>query len=151
MKIALIITGATAQEIVDLQNNFPNKLRSKAVNEDSQTVNAEFSLAIEDLLRIPRVDTSSETDELERKLYARVEDLNHLLSIRAINGLRLNEYMYVGTIVQKQPSDILQCKGLGKVYLNEISSYLAEVGLAFGMKLESFPNPNVIRRLSGGI
>ena len=150
MKSALLTTVNIAQEIDDLLKSFPKKLRIKAVDKELQTLIADLGPAREDPLRVPDVDISPETDELERKLYTKVKDLAQILSVRLRLNLRLNDYIYIGDIVQKQPIDILQCTGIGKVYLKELTFYLDEVGLTFGMKLEAFPNPNVIQRLSGG-
>ena len=44
---------------------------------------------------------------------------------------------------------MLKTQNFGRKSLNEIKDILNEMGLTFGMKLDSFPDPDVIKRLRG--
>jgi DNA-directed RNA polymerase subunit alpha len=61
------------------------------------------------------------------------------LSVRSSNCLKNANIRYIGDLVQKTEMDMLKTKNFGRKSLNEIKELLAEMGLRFGMKLESWP------------
>ena len=44
---------------------------------------------------------------------------------------------------------MLKTQNFGRKSLNEIKDILGDMGLTLGMKLEGFPDPEVLRRLRG--
>ena len=64
------------------------------------------------------------------------------LSVRAANCLRNANIRYIGELVQKSEQEMLKTKNFGRKSLNEIKEILAEMGLALGMKLDTFVPPD---------
>jgi DNA-directed RNA polymerase subunit alpha len=44
---------------------------------------------------------------------------------------------------------MLKTQNFGRKSLNEIKDILCDMGLTFGMKLDDFPDPEIMRRLRG--
>ena len=78
-----------------------------------------------------------EQERLNEHLFKSVDELE--LSVRSANCLKHANIKLIGELVQKTESEILATKNFGRKSLNEIKEILAEMGLSFGMKLESFP------------
>jgi len=72
-------------------------------------------------------------------LYRGVNELE--LSVRAANCLRNAQIRFIGELVQKSEQEMLKTKNFGRKSLNEIKEILQEMGLALGMKLDSFTPP----------
>jgi len=72
-------------------------------------------------------------------LYRGVNELE--LSVRAANCLRNAQIRFIGELVQKSEQEMLKTKNFGRKSLNEIKEILQEMGLALGMKLDSFAPP----------
>jgi len=69
-------------------------------------------------------------------LFARpIEDLAEL-SVRSRNSLQKENIRTLGDLVQRSEDDMLQIENFGKKSLKEISDFLEEHGLRFGMQLE---------------
>ncbi len=69
-------------------------------------------------------------------LFARpIEDLAEL-SVRSRNSLQKENIRTLGDLVQRSEDDMLQIENFGKKSLKEISDFLEEHGLRFGMMLE---------------
>lgn len=69
-------------------------------------------------------------------LFARpIEDLAEL-SVRSRNSLQKENIRTLGDLVQRTEDDMLQIENFGKKSLKEISDFLEEHGLRFGMQLE---------------
>lgn len=64
-----------------------------------------------------------------------IEDLAEL-SVRSRNSLQKENIRTLGDLVQKSEDDMLQIENFGKKSLKEISDFLEEHGLRFGMMLE---------------
>ena len=45
---------------------------------------------------------------------------------------------YIGELVQKTEAEMLKTKNFGRKSLNEIKEILTEMGLGFGMKIDTF-------------
>lgn len=64
-----------------------------------------------------------------------IEDLAEL-SVRSRNSLQKENIQTLGDLVQKTEDEMLQIENFGKKSLKEISDFLEEHGLRFGMQLE---------------
>lgn len=73
---------------------------------------------------------------INENLYRTVEELE--LSVRSANCLQNANIRYIGELVQKSEAEMLKTKNFGRKSLKEIKEILAEMGLALGMKLDSF-------------
>lgn len=72
-----------------------------------------------------------------KDLFARpIEDLAEL-SVRSRNSLQKENIRTLGDLVRKSEDDMLQIENFGKKSLKEISDFLEEHGLRFGMALEA--------------
>lgn len=92
-------------------------------------------------------DSQDEIDKINENLYRTVEELE--LSVRSANCLKNAGIKYIGELVSKTEAEMLKTQNFGRKSLNEIKDILCDMGLTFGMKLESFPDPEIIRRLRG--
>ena len=64
-----------------------------------------------------------------------IEDLAEL-SVRSRNSLQKESIRTLGDLVQRSEDSMLQIENFGKKSLKEISDFLEEHGLHFGMQLE---------------
>ena len=76
-------------------------------------------------------------DHLDRS----VEELE--LSVRSYNCLKNANIQTIRELVQKTENEMLKTKNFGRKSLNEIKEILAEMGLAFGMKVDLPPRAEV--------
>ncbi len=60
------------------------------------------------------------------------------LSVRSANCLKNAGINYIWELVEKTEAEMLKTKNFGRKSLSEIKEVLAELGLGFGMKLESY-------------
>ncbi|MCL1915432.1 MAG: DNA-directed RNA polymerase subunit alpha [Desulfovibrionaceae bacterium] len=74
--------------------------------------------------------------DLNENLFKSIDELE--LSVRATNCLRSANISYVGELVQKAESDMLKTKNFGRKSLDEIRRVLSDMGLDFGMKVDSW-------------
>ncbi len=79
---------------------------------------------------------SHDNGELNEHLFKSIDDLE--LSVRATNCLRSANIATVGELVQRTEADMLKTKNFGRKSLDEIKSVLLNMGLDFGMKVDSF-------------
>ncbi len=68
-------------------------------------------------------------------LIRHVDDLE--LSVRSANCLKNAGINLIGELVQKTEAEMLKTKNFGRKSLSEIKEILGEIGLGFGMKLDS--------------
>lgn len=93
-------------------------------------------------------DEAAEDDsKVNENLYRTVEELE--LSVRSANCLKNAGIKLIGELVSKSEAEMLKTQNFGRKSLNEIKDILNEMGLTFGMKLEGFPDPEVVKRLRG--
>ncbi len=92
-------------------------------------------------------ETVTEADKINENLYRTVDELE--LSVRSANCLKNAGIKLIGELVSKSEIEMLKTQNFGRKSLNEIKDILSDMGLTFGMKLESFPDPEHIRRLRG--
>jgi len=85
------------------------------------------------------VEEEEEVDEeLEkRKAYLMKPVAELELSVRSANCLEAAEIITIRDLVSKSEQDMLKYRNFGRKSLNEIKTILAEMGLIFGMVLES--------------
>jgi len=94
------------------------------------------------------LDEAAEDDgKINENLYRTVEELE--LSVRSANCLKNAGIKLIGELVSKTEAEMLKTQNFGRKSLNEIKDILNEMGLTFGMKLDGFPDPDVVKRLRG--
>jgi DNA-directed RNA polymerase subunit alpha len=89
----------------------------------------------------PEIEPKEEVVEepkLNDNLFRSVDELE--LSVRSANCLKNANIRLIGELVQKTEAEMLKTKNFGRKSLNEIKEILAEMGLALGMKVETFPS-----------
>jgi len=77
-----------------------------------------------------------EGGDFNENLFKSIDDLE--LSVRATNCLRSAQIELVGELVQRSENEMLKTKNFGKKSLDEIKSVLLDMGLDFGIKVDSF-------------
>lgn len=92
-------------------------------------------------------ESQEEKDKINENLYRTVEELE--LSVRSANCLKNAGIKLIGELVSKTEAEMLKTQNFGRKSLNEIKDILSEMGLTFGMKLENFPDPEIMSRLRG--
>jgi len=93
------------------------------------------------------IEAEEETEKINENLYRTVEELE--LSVRSANCLKNAGIKLIGELVSRSESEMLKTQNFGRKSLNEIKDILGEMGLTLGMKLDSFPDPQVMSRLRG--
>ena len=79
---------------------------------------------------------SNDSGEFNENLFKSIDDLE--LSVRATNCLRSANIALVGELVQRSENEMLKTKNFGTKSLDEIKNVLLDMGLDFGMKVDSF-------------
>ena len=79
---------------------------------------------------------SNDSGEFNENLFKSIDDLE--LSVRATNCLRSANIALVGELVHRSENEMLKTKNFGKKSLDEIKNVLLDMGLDFGMKVDSF-------------
>jgi len=92
-------------------------------------------------------ESQEEKDKINENLYRTVDELE--LSVRSANCLKNAGIKLIGELVSKTEAEMLKTQNFGRKSLNEIKDILVEMGLTFGMKLEGFPDQEIIGRLRG--
>jgi len=92
-------------------------------------------------------ETEEEAEKINENLYRTVEELE--LSVRSANCLKNAGIKLIGELVSRSESEMLKTQNFGRKSLNEIKDILGEMGLTLGMKLDSFPDPQMMARLCG--
>lgn len=90
-----------------------------------------------------------EADKINENLYRTVDELE--LSVRSANCLKNAGIKLIGELVSKTEIEMLKTQNFGRKSLNEIKDILSDMGLTFGMKLDGFPDPEMVRRLRGDL
>jgi DNA-directed RNA polymerase subunit alpha len=96
---------------------------------------------------VHQVSDLEDVSKVNENLYRTVEELE--LSVRSANCLKNAGIKLIGELVSKSESEMLKTQNFGRKSLNEIKDILNDMGLTFGMKLDAFPDPDVVRRLKG--
>lgn len=93
------------------------------------------------------VEPEEDNDKINENLYRSVEELE--LSVRSANCLKNAGIKLIGELVIRTEAEMLKTQNFGRKSLNEIKDVLADMGLSLGMKLDNFPDEEVMRRLRG--
>ena len=92
-------------------------------------------------------EPEEERERFNENLYRTVDELE--LSVRSANCLKNAGIKLIGELVSRSEAEMLKTQNFGRKSLNEIKDILADMGLTLGMKLENFPDPEILRRLRG--
>lgn len=92
-------------------------------------------------------DSQEDKDKVNENLYRTVDELE--LSVRSANCLKNAGIKLIGELVTKTEAEMLKTQNFGRKSLNEIKDILTDMGLTFGMKIDGFPDPDLMRRLRG--
>lgn len=92
-------------------------------------------------------EIEEEAEKVNENLYRTVEELE--LSVRSANCLKNAGIKLIGELVSRSESEMLKTQNFGRKSLNEIKDILGDMGLTLGMKLDSFPDPQMMARLCG--
>jgi DNA-directed RNA polymerase subunit alpha len=92
-------------------------------------------------------ESADDESKVNENLYRTVDELE--LSVRSANCLKNAGIKLIGELVSKTEAEMLKTQNFGRKSLNEIKDILTEMGLTFGMRLDNFPDPEVIKRLRG--
>jgi len=90
-------------------------------------------------------EKSEPVEEIDWNLYKTIDEMD--LSVRSYNCLKNAAIKYVGDLVQRTENEMLKTKNFGRKSLNEIKLILLNMGLHFGMELDSFPDPKALEEL----
>lgn len=96
---------------------------------------------------IAEQEGDEDRERINENLYRSVDELE--LSVRSANCLKNAGIKLIGELVSRTEAEMLKTQNFGRKSLNEIKDILADMGLTLGMKLEGFPDPEVMRRLRG--
>lgn len=92
-------------------------------------------------------ESEEDREKINENLYRTVEELE--LSVRSANCLKNAGIKLIGELVSKSEAEMLKTQNFGRKSLNEIKDILVDMGLTLGMKIDNFPDPEVMRRLRG--
>ncbi|MDL1955982.1 MAG: DNA-directed RNA polymerase subunit alpha [Candidatus Desulfofervidus auxilii] len=107
-----------------------------------------FLLPEEKEAHIPPPEPETKEEETHPEiLYRTIDELD--LSVRALNCLKNANIKLIGELVQKTEDELLKTKNFGRKSLNEIKTLLQQMGLTLGMKLENFPDPQMLEKIKG--
>jgi len=97
----------------------------------------------------PLHELTSEEDreKINENLYRSVDELE--LSVRSANCLKNAGIKMIGELVSRSEAEMLKTQNFGRKSLNEIKDILDDRGLTLGMKIDNFPDPEVLRRIRG--
>jgi len=93
------------------------------------------------------MEPEEEREKFNENLYRSVDELE--LSVRSANCLKNAGIKLIGELVSRSEAEMLKTQNFGRKSLNEIKDILGEMGLALGMKLDNFPDPEIMRRIRG--
>lgn len=96
---------------------------------------------------VEEAEPIEERERFNENLYRSVDELE--LSVRSANCLKNAGIKLIGELVSRSEAEMLKTQNFGRKSLNEIKDILVDMGLTLGMKLENFPDPEIMRRLRG--
>lgn len=101
----------------------------------------------EDVEPQEEAEPAEEAERFNENLYRSVDELE--LSVRSANCLKNAGIKLIGELVSRSEAEMLKTQNFGRKSLNEIKDILVDMGLTLGMKLDNFPDPEIMRRLRG--
>jgi DNA-directed RNA polymerase subunit alpha len=105
------------------------------------TILREQLSVIVDLEGTISIEAKIEKNEIDPILLRPVDELE--LTVRSANCLKAENILYIGDLIHKNEQELLKTPNLGKKSLSEIKEVLATRGLSLGVRLESWPPPNL--------
>ena len=96
---------------------------------------------------LEEAEPEEEREKFNENLYRSVDELE--LSVRSANCLKNVGIKLIGELVSRSEAEMLKTQNFGRKSLNEIKDILVDMGLTLGMKLENFPDAEIMRRLRG--
>lgn len=101
----------------------------------------------EEVEPVEEVEPEEERERFNENLYRSVDELE--LSVRSANCLKNAGIKLIGELVSRTEAEMLKTQNFGRKSLNEIKDILVDMGLTLGMRLDNFPDPEIMRRLRG--
>lgn len=101
----------------------------------------------EEIESLEEAEPEEEREKFNENLYRSVDELE--LSVRSANCLKNAGIKLIGELVSRSEAEMLKTQNFGRKSLNEIKDILVDMGLTLGMKLENFPDAEIMRRLRG--
>jgi DNA-directed RNA polymerase subunit alpha len=156
VKVNFIVTNARVGQITDYDKLILEVWTDGSVKPDDAVAYAakilkeQLTIFInfdEEAEPTEEVEVVEEREKLNENLYRSVEELE--LSVRSANCLKNAGIKLIGELVSRTEAEMLKTQNFGRKSLNEIKDILADMGLTLGMKLEGFPDPEIMRRLRG--
>jgi DNA-directed RNA polymerase subunit alpha len=112
----------------------------KAIRMAATILRQQLSVIV-DLEGTISIEAKAEKNEIDPILLRPVDELE--LTVRSANCLKAENILYIGDLIQKNEQELLKTPNLGKKSLSEIKEVLATRGLSLGVRLESWPPPNL--------
>jgi hypothetical protein len=112
--------------------------RQKALFEGVAALRPEFRWAAR---YIKRASKESVGPKLNRYLLKKVDELE--LSVRSATGIKNDNIIYIGDLVQKTEAEMLRMPNFGRKSLNEVKEVLSSMGLRPGMDIPGWPPENI--------
>jgi DNA-directed RNA polymerase subunit alpha len=91
-----------------------------------------------DFLPVEEKILDEKTEKLRQLLKTKVDELE--LSVRSNNCLRAANITILADLVKNQETDMLKYKNFGRKSLVELNAILVNMGLSFGMDVDSIMN-----------
>jgi len=88
-------------------------------------------------------EVDEEVLRIRNLLKMRVDELE--LSVRSSNCLHAANIVTLEDLVRKSESEMLKYRNFGRKSLNELNAILAELGLAFGMDVDKYMEPEEVK------
>lgn len=96
---------------------------------------------------LEEAEQEEDSERVNENLYRSVDELE--LSVRSANCLKNAGIKLIGELVSRSEAEMLKTQNFGRKSLNEIKDILGEMGLTLGMKLDGFPDPEILARIRG--
>jgi len=112
----------------------------KAIRTAATILREQLSVIV-DLEGTISIEKKAVKNEIDPILLRPVDELE--LTVRSANCLKAENILYIGDLIQKNEPELLKTPNLGKKSLSEIKEVLATRGLSLGVRLDSWPPPNL--------
>ena len=154
--VKVTVQDARIEQDVGYDKLILEVLTNGSVNIDDLMSNASLSLieffksfvsnidAQREIQKQEEIKASNNDEQNSEDLLKLCLNVNVLeLSVRSQNCFEMANIKYIGDLVQRTESELLNVQNLGRKSLNEIKDALGERGLSLGMKLEKWPLDNM--------
>ena len=151
-KISYHVESARVEQRTDLDKLIMD-VETNGVMEPEQAIRDAARILIgqlsvfADLEGAPTEVEVKQVPQVDPILLRPVDDLE--LTVRSANCLKAENIYYIGDLIQRGENELLKAPNLGRKSLNEIKDILSDMGLTFGMKIDGFPDPEMMIRLRG--